>query len=146
MKKIIVFIIPILMLVMTSFSECEKQPDNNKKVVKTTPFVLGCDWTNVPPNIVHIINSAEELANYINCENELPQIDFSKQTLLAATGIVGGGVSKETAELSKTGTEYSLNIDILLDDTAVVGSPWRTALLINKLEINHIELVVSSHH
>jgi hypothetical protein len=149
-KKTLYIIIPALMLTMLCVGGCEKP--NTEKIdsveVPVTPLTLaeGCFSINLVHDTVYIINSNEELTNYTHCGNDLPHIDFDRQTVLLACGVAPGGIYEATTELTETGTEYILNVDVLLDDSAIVGDIWRIALLTDKLTTNYIELNVSSHH
>jgi hypothetical protein len=156
MKKPIVYGSSLMSLLVILFAAagCEK-PDgtttksngnNQDSIVVSTIFTMkNCRLINLLPDTVYIINSNEELANYINCENDLPQIDFSKQTLLVTCGRAPNGISNITSELTSNGGTYTLNIDILLEITAVAMG-WEIALLTDKLTTNYIELNVLSHH
>jgi hypothetical protein len=92
-----------------------------------------CQWTNLAyDNTVVIINSDEELKQYVACtDGDYPKIDFSKHTLLVASGKTDDGVSKITVvslqQLSENG--YELNMEILLNGTDVLHF-WTIALLI----------------
>ena len=134
---------------MVFLSGCEQttiETNNNPVVIPTSEFVLeDCSWTNITSDTVNIINSTDELANYVNCENDLPDINFSTQTLLVVRGGATNGIQSITSELTKNEGQYTLNIDILLDDTFVAPG-WLVALLSNKLATDNIKLNVVSHH
>jgi len=145
--KLIKLIIPALFIAMASFSGCEKEKiDTEPVTIPTTPFILeGCTWNLMNSDIVYIINNNEKFANCLACENA-QQIDFDNKTLLLAFGVVPGGVSEVQTKLTKIGTTYTINVDVLLDFTDIAGDIWRIALLTNKLTTDDVELNVSYHH
>ena len=151
MKKIIYFIIPALMLLMTSFSGC-KENENYPIEIPFTKYLLTstfCQWVNLHyEDKIIIINSEEELTNYISCSDEnYPEIDFSTHTLLLASGTTPNGIveiSNRLLQLSTNG--YKLDVEILLNETEMLGY-WITALIINKLnEEIDTELVTILKH
>ena len=99
-------------------------------------LVPSCQWANLAyDNKVIIINSYEELQQYVVCPNKgTSEIDFSKQTLLLANGTASGGIFKITVtslqQLSPN--EYTLELEILLDDSAVDEEKWAIALIVEK--------------
>ena len=135
---------------------CKK--DNEKKTpvepeypieIPFTEYSLSgtsCQWVNLNyDETVIIINSIEELENYIVCEGGgYPEVDFDKQTLLLASGETEKGILKTTAKknLQLSSKKYELNVVILLNDTPVVEK-WRLALIVKKvMEESHVELSV----
>jgi len=96
----------------------------------------SCQWVNLNSDeSVIIINSDEELENYIHCtEGTYPEIDFSKHTLLLANGKSNSDIYEfivKKLQLSLAG--YELNVKIILGDE-VVGEQWAIALVIKKIE------------
>jgi uncharacterized repeat protein (TIGR02543 family) len=115
--------------------------------ISFTEYLLAgtsCQWKNLNyDDKIIIINSNEKLASYINClEGNYPEIDFSKHTLLLASGTTPNGIveiSNHLLQLSEN--KYKLDIEILLDESEGVGL-WITALIVNKLnEESNIELI-----
>lgn len=106
----------------------------------------SCQWTNLGyDDKIIVINSDEQLTSYINCsDGNSQEIDFSKYTLLLASGTTPNGIveiSNRLLQLSANG--YKLNIEVLLN-VAEVEERWVTALIIDKLsEENDIELVIT---
>jgi len=97
---------------------------------------------------IFIINSEEELKNYIICEEgNYPSIDFSKYTLLYAwDGTTSGiyNISKKFQQLSNN--EYNLYVDVTLDMTTVAQG-WSTLIKVKKLSQNAtVKLVENIHH
>ena len=107
----------------------------------------GCSWQNTEGDTVYIINSAEELLLYISCNEDIPEIDFNKYSLIFTSGGTTGGIHNISRSLQKTSVnEYKLMIDIKLDMTTVAQG-WLTAFLTPKL-FSHstIESDVNQHY
>ncbi|MCL2167829.1 MAG: hypothetical protein FWH59_01740 [Lentimicrobiaceae bacterium] len=96
----------------------------------------ACQWINLPyDDKVIVINSSEELEKYISCSSEsYPVIDFSKNSLLLASGKTDKGISEiEINNLQQLSfNKYKLNIDIVLNDV-ILAEPWSKALIVEKL-------------
>lgn len=96
----------------------------------------SCQWINLNyDEQVIIINSTEELENYISChEGTCPAIDFSQSTLLVANGTANHDVFniiiKNIQQLSRN--EYELNTEIRLYDTGN-NAEWTIALIVRKM-------------
>jgi len=93
-----------------------------------------------------IINSAEELKNYITCsDNIYPDIDFTIQTLILAFGKTNHEILGINIEnfLQLSCKEYKLDLQIIvydITDTKV----WNKAIITNKIGKNsHIEVKVT---
>jgi hypothetical protein len=100
---------------------------------------LSCQWTNIASDTVIMINSNEELENYITCAgNNYPAIDFSQYSLLF---VHGNTVYGSIAHLIINGVallspdNYKLNIEIQLQDTAA-SQPWHVAIVVPKMGHN----------
>jgi len=100
-------------------------------------LAASCQWANLAyDNTVIIINSYEELQQYVVCPNKgTSEIDFSKQTLLLANGTATGGISEITVTSLQqlAPNEYALELEILLDDSAVDEERWTIALIVEKV-------------
>jgi len=100
-------------------------------------LAASCQWANLAyDNKVIIINSYEELQQYVVCPNKsTAEIDFSKQTLLLANGTSSGGISEITVTSLQQNSpnEYTLELEILLDDSAVDEERWTIALIVEKV-------------
>jgi uncharacterized repeat protein (TIGR02543 family) len=109
----------------------------------------SCQWTNlIYDDKLIVINRDEILRGYITCtDGSYPAIDFSKHTLLLANGTTPNGIveiSNRLLQLSTNG--YKLDVEILLNETEMLGY-WITALIVNKLnEESDIELVTILKH
>ena len=105
-----------------------------------------CQWTNLGyDNTVIVINSDEELENYIVCSNGSSlEIDFSKQSLLFVFGSTPTEINvikKQLHQISNNG--YRLSVEVLLND-AMRPDKWIVALITNKLNVDsNIELSVT---
>ncbi|MDR1739733.1 MAG: hypothetical protein LBR45_03140 [Bacteroidales bacterium] len=98
----------------------------------------SCRWVNLTypqEGELIIIDNNEELENYISCinDNTYPEIDFSKYTLLVASGGMTQGYSSVAKQLIQVAKyEYNLNIEIDLNMTA--DAPiWGLAILVSKI-------------
>ena len=106
----------------------------------------SCKWTNLNyDDKMFIINRNEELESYISCsDGNFPAIDFSKYTLLLASGTTPNGIVKTSNRLLQlSANKYELDVEILLNE-AFVMQPWIMALIVNKLnQEDNIELNVT---
>jgi hypothetical protein len=132
---------------MGVFSRCEKKPEGEiyPKDIPFTEYSLentSCGWVNLNYNdSVIIINSNEDLENYIDCaDGGYPEIDFEEKTLLLVKGGATNGIVSITKHFIQTAASaYSFNIDIVLNDATVVE-----AILVPKIaETAVVELNVT---
>ena len=77
----------------------------------------GCTWNHIKSDEVAIINSYEELTNYLTCSDggSFPEVDFSKHTLLyvyVGTTDAPCYIFKNLQQISKN--NYNLNVEINL--------------------------------
>ena len=103
----------------------------------------SCSWKNLSyKDEVIIINSSEELKNYITCSD----IDFAKYTLLVASGACTSGIQNITKKLINTEeNKYSFDIDITLNETAVAPK-WVETILIPKISQNAVIYLTVNRH
>jgi hypothetical protein len=134
MKKIIkiLHLAAIMLLLAGMVSSCGKEES-----LAFTEFSFNdhpCKWTNLNyDQKIIIINNYDDLAKYVICtDNDYPDIDFSKYTLLLASGGATNGISKIDISLQKTGNKYILHTIIHLDMTTVPDR-WYVAILAPKL-------------
>ena len=131
----------------------EKKPPVEPEYPIDIPFTeytlleTSCQWVNLDyDEKVIIINSNEELENYVACaEGNYPEIDFDEHSLLLASGETENGILKITAKdlMQFSLQKYELNVVILLNDAPIVEK-WRTALIVEKInEECHVELSVT---
>jgi hypothetical protein len=127
----------VLLMMTGGFTSCEKE---YPKEISFTEYSLegtSCQWINLHFNSYYgdliIINSNEELINYVSCK-DYPIVDFSNQTLLLAFGKTPNIIRNLTKQLRQTSThKYTLDIKIFTTG-ADAEDDWIVALLINKLE------------
>jgi hypothetical protein len=131
--------------------ECEEEDNSDDNNDGDEPIEIplkeyslagtSCQWktsiTNVISDKVIVINSGEELENYVVCaEGNYPEIDFGKHSLLLTRVRVYQGISnikERLQQLSKNG--FKLSIEIALTDAMLV-SEKNIALVTEKLNEN----------
>jgi hypothetical protein len=149
MKKILKIAVIMLILAGGSFSCGEEndvqqndivgawEDENELGEIPFTEYSLSetsCIWTNLALNKIIIVNSDTKLEKYIICTGEnYPAIDFSKNTLLLASGGTSYGVEKTQSTLVKNSTEkYTLKVVVHLNDAPVIER-WRISILSPKI-------------
>lgn len=147
MKTIILKFAAFLLFVLGSSTSCEEKDPERGDVSFTQYSLVGtsCHWANLAyGNEVIVINSKDDLERYMDCEEgDYSEVDFSKQTLLLASGEVTNGIEKLSTKLLKQDDEYVMEIEVALND-ATVMTKWETAILVYKLnEKAHVELNVT---
>jgi len=141
----------VLLMLAVGLASCNER--ENPVEVPFTIFSIAetsCHWVNLTyDNNVVIINSNIELQNYIYCsDSDFPEIDFSKYTLLLASGMTFHGpvVKISKCLLQVTTNEYRLDITVLYGDLTAPDI-WNTALVIPKISDNcQIKLNVTMHN
>ncbi len=131
MKRLRQVIIVILLL---TASACSKKDSPTE--IPFTDYSLtesSCAWQSYQPNKLIVINSNDELSSYVQCTGSLPDIDFSKYTLLLTRGTSTSGISRiDKLFLQHSGHEYWLKVNIKLNITTVVEN-WSVHILVPKL-------------
>jgi hypothetical protein len=107
----------------------------------------NCHWKNLNyDETLIIINSNEELENYITCtEGSYPEVDFSQYTLLLVNGKINGEISKITAKklLQYSHNKYELAVEIRNTEASATDE-WAIALIVPKLsEGGYVELNIT---
>ncbi len=123
--------------------------DDQKEIPFTEYSLVGtqCIWKNLPyDGTVLVINSSEELEKYIFCtENIYPVIDFSKYTLLLASGApirVYDIVAKDLYQFSKNKYELSLKMNL---NNVVSEHGWCFAVKAEKMgEESNVKLATTT--
>lgn len=141
MKRISKYLVISLLLVGNLFS-CSKDAISKYSVIE-----ISGQWTNFNNGQIITINSQNELENHY-ADTNYPDIDFSKHTLLLASGTTNNGISEKNAKqlLQHSKAKYELNVEITLNETTIVEE-WTLALLTNKLDKEcNIELRVITKH
>ena len=108
----------------------------------------SCKWKYFESGKAIIINSYEELENYISCTNgSYPEIDFSKYTLLIARGLTPSFpvAITNTTLLIGTPNEYTLNVRVQMGLLTMPGF-WNMAILTQKILEETVVLVVEIYH
>jgi len=137
-----------LLIIAGWFASCGKENNGPVEIPFTEYSLAGtlCQWTNLGYNDkVIIINSSAALENYLtNTGSSYPIIDFSKQTLLLASGTTTTGIAGIAKKLQQISTRYVLDIEITLNE-ATFAQEWIVALVTSKLnESKNIELNVTN--
>jgi hypothetical protein len=138
----------LLLVVLTAFkcgSENEPEPVNTTNTTTNFDYQnFGCGmyFANMQANTVYVINSEEDFARYFNCETD-PQIDFATKTLLFAFGTAPGGVGNKTVELIQNNENYTLKVDITLNDADIAGEGYTVAVIVDKINNNNIILTTN---
>jgi hypothetical protein len=133
---------------------CEKNEGKNEEEPREIPFTeyslseTDCRWVNTTSDKVIIINSNEELKKHIECEDDnYPAINFSKQTLLLASGATTHnviGVNSHLKQYSKN--SYELYVEVTLG-TATVAQGWYISILTEKInERSILKTNVKTNH
>jgi len=117
--------------------ECKEIPFFDYVLLETI-----CLWSNTLHNYtgrVIIINTLEELDQYITCaEGNYPDIDFSTQSLLLASGQYGypdDVIEKSLRQIAEN--EYQLDIAFRLFETNIIEC-WDIAMVTSKLSSESI--------
>jgi hypothetical protein len=137
-----------LLLIVAGIFSCEKppvddpkpepKPNEYQKDISFTEYSLEgiqCKWKNLNyDDKVIIINSKEELEQYIGCTSgTYNDIDFAKNTLLLASGKTVNNFLRISKNLQRVSSnEYELNVEITRT-TTVVDREWSVALVTEKL-------------
>jgi hypothetical protein len=144
-KKGTVAMLCMVMAGVFRVSGCKKDNSNGEKEpeypleIPFTEYTLAepCQWTNLTyDNTVIVINSEEELNQYVtSTDGVYPKIDFSKHTLIVASGKTDFKTEKivitDLQQLSKN--EYESNIEISLDGIEI-SQQWIMGLLVEKVK------------
>ena len=114
----------------------DKKEDSYPRDIPFTEYSLEiCQWTNLAyDDKVILINSDEELENYIICTDEnYSKIDFLEYSLLLARGVSSNGIRHIDINFSKdTVNEYALNV-IIHKDLTTVAQPWLISIITPKI-------------
>jgi hypothetical protein len=138
MKQKILKYTAIALLLAGTAVACKEKETNEQPV--EIPFVeyslpdTNCQWKNLSyDNKVVVINRNDDFKKYINCTDEsYPEIDFSKNTLLLASGAGGDIRRTEIQFLKNTYNKYTLKV-ILHEGIAAVILTWKVAILVPKM-------------
>ena len=127
------------------FIGCNKNNDN--ETTETPLFTeyslasTSCQWINLAYPLdgeLIVINSNEELGNYISCSDKnYPKIDFSKYTLLLADGVSTAQPVQilDSDLLQENPNKYTLKLT-LFPGIFAAPSPWYFGFLASKIVDN----------
>ena len=92
------------------------------------------DYTNFNNGEILVINSNEQLENYINCTiGNYPEINFETSSLIIAFGVANNGIYNIEKQLIQIGnSQYNLNATIKLKYTEVLQE-WLIVIIVDKL-------------
>ena len=142
MKTTFFTLAALLLTAAGSFYACqekEAEESNEPVVISFTEYSLigtSCQWANLSyDNKVIVINNSTALESYLTgTRSSYPAIDFSKHSLLLASGTADNAVfdisAKDLQQL--VSKDYELSIEIILNP-AIVNGQWVFALLTDKL-------------
>jgi len=113
---------------------------------------VSCQWKHGTDRDFYdrqpiIINSDEELQNYISCSDDgnYPAIDFTKYSMILVCGLALHQVIPDHISLYQFSTGYVLNVNLKPYDLAVVQK-WQSAIIVDKLaEETIIELKITEY-
>jgi hypothetical protein len=154
MKSPFLQLLAILLLFAAVFFSCKKSDSDNPAI--NYPIEISFEnyslegasgqWTNLPYNDkVIVINSSEELKQYIICtDDNYPEIDFSKHTLVYVVGCAAPGMYQIEHKSLQLISTHNYEMRIELKKVANSGNGfWRAPILVNKIFDNiSIELIV----
>ena len=152
MNKFLLKLTTLLLVFAGVASTCNPEPEKEypKKISFTEYSLLDtdCQWANLPyDEKVLIINSAQELEKYISCTGgSYPAIDFTKNTLLLASGYTKFNISEMNIQDLKqvSANRLILDIDMHLKYRDCTDF-WHVALIVEKLSHdNHIKLNITA--
>jgi len=137
-----------LCAVMLAFG-CEKEEDEELTEIELLKFSdFGCEnytWNFKPgySNNYYIINSQQELSNYINSDC-MPQIDFNEYVVIIGSKSFTTGVSLFDEKVEGNNKKIVYTITFLKNDATVASGAKYHAVIkkpSNKKEIKVVEIV-----
>ena len=159
--KLLIFIFMIVGLACCKQNNEPDEPGNSTEETKDAESEKGTDipfveyslvetssrWTSLNPDSDKqfiLVNSDKELQKYI-AGTDYPPVDFSKQTLLLASGRANYGIAEIVNSLQQLSADkYKWTVEITLKDTTLIED-WTRAILTDKLnEKREVELYVDT--
>lgn len=129
-----------------------KWEENLKNYPVEIPFteysLVGCQWqwVNIGVDKIIVIYSNHELENYIQCDGDYSEFDFTKYTLLLARGTGTSGIATIKIQLQQiSSNEYSLSVDIARNATTVPQG-WFVSIEVPKLHQNDVVTLNINDH
>jgi hypothetical protein len=139
MKPHLLKISTLLLVVAVGLASSCHKPIEYPIDISFTEYSLeetSCQWQNLPyDEKVIVINSDEELKKYISCtEDSYPVVDFSKYTLLLASGSTANNILKISNELQQlSSNQYGLTAKIT-PSTTYIYREWSKTLIVKKMD------------
>ena len=154
MKRNLLKLTAFLLILTGIASSCNPEcppdcPDEYPQNISFTEYSLNetsCQWQNLPyDEKVMIINSSEELEKYISCtEGSYPAIDFTKHSLLLASGKLNKGILSITAKNLQQLSSNKYELSIEAEGYSSILHKWNAAILVDKLsEESYVGLKVN---
>ena len=113
------------------------------------PLPSGCGWRyplTAVDDSVYVIHSEEDLSPFVTCTSGEISIDFETYSLLYSTGGAPSFVIAVTSDLQQISDhEYSLNVDVTMDNTAMPGRWWVLVKVPKLLENAIVKLNLNLH-
>ena len=138
-KKLCSHVLTVICIAIFMASGCEKKeglPDGDVSFTELslTDMNLIIEHNRIYEDQAVVINSSQELAKYIDCtDGNCPEIDFSRHSLVLATGITLHVISGISGNLQRQSGEYLLDVALTTVRDANYMQRWRMALLTDKL-------------
>ena len=144
-------LITVFLLIFTvSFFACDNNRPEEPEIsfpreISFTEFSLvdtSCQWINFrygPRVEVVIINSSDKLKNYTAYTNDcLPEIDFTKKSLVVANATAWPAIVRSTATMfvQLDNKYYEWEIEVTPTMLTSVPTPWKTAIIVDKIDVN----------
>lgn len=136
MKRITALIIACAALVSCSQpADGGRESENTNPVTRTRAVIDSMEWQAKTTEWIdfgvkaeiHTIRSAGELAKVVKKGAEIPEIDFSRQTIVIAGGTLNHGYNGIGAQLEIGPDDGILTVEIL-PNIAAVMQPWRVVV------------------
>ena len=127
---------------------CDKKEGIEIPFTEYSLIEISCEWTRFDhDDEITIIRNSTDLKKYITCsDTDFPEIDFSKWTLLCASGGTIKGIQSIEKRLYQISNKrYNLYIDIVLDLTDV-AQPWSVLIKVPRLPQNAIVYLIKKQH
>jgi hypothetical protein len=128
-------------------ASCEtKTNDVNEltgKVFVKYSLPLSCRWIDFTQAKVVIINNSEDLKKYVECPANIPDIDFSTNSLILAGGETGSGIHNVESEiLIEDKNQLAIQATVHLLITGEIDH-WAVAYLTSKLSETKVDLFLT---
>ena len=153
MKDILLILLSLFLITSTVGCSDKINDAGSEEEIKMKEFSLedfDCSWNRLSEDIIqqaehiemHIINNTTELLSYISCNDNIPEIDFEKYSLLLAKGLHPHVVYYEYSEFINDNDNYSWSI-FLSDRTHSTITEYDISILVPKLNNSTVSLIVN---